>query len=137
MSFALVRHAGYKISTGSLTAQAIESARDLATKLKELGGTWREIRVSPSRRTKEMGTILAEELHLSLEIDERLDTDGNFVEFLPPKEQHGCIFVSHLPIITQVLRSWSRYFKQSEPPLTEVANGYIVDAEKKIIKPIR
>lgn len=134
--FALIRHAGYSISSGSLTQEGVDTTLALSNQLKTTGIEWKEIRTSPSTRTKDTATILANHLKIPLDIDHRISPDGNFVELLPPTEPDRIIFISHVPIITKMLRTWSRAFNQEEPPLTEVAGGYIVDPQKQTITPI-
>lgn len=135
--FAIIRHAGYHLSSGSLTLQAEDLAKQVAEHLKTTQAEWREIRVSPSTRTRETGAIIASVLGLPVEVDQRLDTDGDIHDLIPPTEPQNIIFISHLPVITQMLRRWSRYFQQEEPPLVEVATGYLVDPQTKTMKLIK
>ena len=100
-------------------------------------GKWKEARTSPVPRTKETAVILAQALDIPVETDERVSMEGNFVDLLPPTEPNGIIFISHLPVLTQILRVWSKLFHLEEPPLTEEASGYLVDPESKTIIPVR
>jgi phosphohistidine phosphatase SixA len=134
--FALVRHAGYHLGSGALTPDGSGQALALAEALKGIDG-WKEIRVSPTTRTHETGHILAEALEIPMIEDVRVGMDGDLVDLLPPTEPNQIIFVSHLPVINRWLRSWSKEFNQSEPPLTEIGCGYLIDPESKTIKPLR
>jgi broad specificity phosphatase PhoE len=134
--FALIRHAGYHIPSGSLTPEGIQVAERVAGRLNALGVIWKEARASPAHRTTDTGKIITGILEIPLETDERLSTDGNLVELLPPTEPNDIIFVTHLPVITKMLRTWSRFFHQDEPPLTEVGGGYLVDPITKRITSI-
>lgn len=130
--FALIRHAEYNISSGSLTESAEAAVLSLARHLKECPCTWNEVRTSPSPRTHETATIIANVLNIPIYDDPRISMDGNYVDLLPPTEPQNIIFVSHLPVLTQMLRTWSHHFQQEEPPLTQLTSGYIVDTEKKM-----
>lgn len=132
--FALVRHAGYRIGSGSLTPEGQAQALVLAKALSEAGTAWTEIRTSPTSRTRETAAILAKELSLKVIEDQRISVDGELADLLPPTEPHGIIFVSHLPVLNRMLRAWSGEFGQEEPGLTEIAGGFLIDtAKKKII----
>ncbi len=134
--FAFVRHAGYYISTGSLTQEGEVEAKKLAERLRDLSGAWKEIHVSPATRTQETAVIIGRELGIPLKVDPRLESGTNLVALFPPNEPEANIFVTHLPVITNVIRIWSRHFQMPEPPLTEISNGYLVDPIAKTIKPI-
>lgn len=131
--FALIRHAEYNIRSGSLTESSEAAVLSLARHLKEYSQGWNEVRASPSPRTHETAAIIAHFLNISLYDDPRISMDGNYVDLLPPTEPQNIIFISHLPVITQMLRTWSRYFQQEEPPLTQLTSGYIVEPETKKI----
>ena len=133
--FALVRHAGYHLGSGALTPDGSGQALDLAKAIRERG-TWKEVRVSPTLRTRETGQIIASLLEIPMVEDDRIGMDGDLVDLLPPTEPNEIIFVSHLPVLSKWLRAWSREFKQEEPPLTEIACGYVVRPEEKRIGPI-
>jgi phosphohistidine phosphatase SixA len=134
--FALIRHAAYSIGGGSLSTEGMNDARSLAKQLASSSDAWKEIRTSPISRAHETAAILGQEMRVSVESDERLNMDGNIVDLLPPTEPNGIIFVSHLPVLTHMLRAWSKSFNQEEPPLTLEACGYLIDPEKKTILPI-
>lgn len=134
--FALIRHAAYNIGSGSLSSQGMDDARSLAMQLKASGHAWKEIRTSPISRAQETASILGQEMHAPVEPDERINMDGNIVDLLPPTEPNGIIFVSHLPVLTHMLRAWSKSFNQEEPPLTRESCGYLIDPDKKTIVPI-
>lgn len=134
--FALIRHSGYDLGTGSLTSEGLADAQALAKRLADMGQVWKVIRTAPATRSKETGQAIAQVLGLEMEVDMRISTDGNALDYLPPNVPRGVIFVSHLPVITRMLRIWSRYFSREEPPLVDVACGYIVDAENKTIQAI-
>ncbi len=131
--FALIRHAAYDIGSGSITPKGVEDTRALANFLRSAGVVWREVRTSPTSRTQETANILGAELGLPVEIDERISMDGNYVDLLPPTEPTDIIFVSHLPVLTQMLRAWSKAFSREEPPLTHEGCGYLVDPPKRTI----
>jgi len=133
--FALIRHAGYHLGSGSLTPDGSGQAFDLADRVKS-AGTWREVRVSPTARTHETGSILAKALGVPLVEDDRIGMDGDLRDLLPPTEPDGIVFVSHLPVLSKWLRAWSKEFVQEEPPLTEIACGYFISPSEKTIKPI-
>lgn len=133
--FSLIRHAGYHLGTGSLTPDGTADAKRLAESLKA-GGDWHEIRTSPSARTRETANILASELGIPVISDERLGMDGSVLDLLPPTEPDGIIFVSHLPVLTKMLRAWSKEFRIEEPPLTEIASGYFVDPSSRSIRAV-
>ena len=135
LMFALIRHAGYRLASGSLTPDGERMTGVLAEQLRQHGG-WHEVRVSFTERTQETGAILAQVLALPMVTDDRIGMDGDLQDLLPPTEPHGIIFVSHLPILTKMLRAWAKRFGFDEPPLTEVARGYLVDPEAKRIIPI-
>jgi len=133
--FALIRHAGYHIGSGSLTPDGNGQALALADAVKA-AGAWREVRVSPTTRTHETGAILAKALDIPLVEDDRIGMDGDMRDLMPPTEPEGIVFVSHLPVLSKWLRAWSKEFHQEEPPLVEIASGYFVDPSNKTIKPI-
>lgn len=135
LMFALIRHAGYRLASGSLTPDGERMTGVLAEQLRQQGG-WHEVRVSFTERTQETGTILAQALNVPMVTDDRIGMDGDLQDLLPPTEPHGIIFVSHLPILTKMLRAWAKRFGFDEPPLTEVARGYLVDPEAKRFIPI-
>ncbi|MSR85179.1 histidine phosphatase family protein [Candidatus Uhrbacteria bacterium] len=134
--FALVRHAGYQHANGNITPEGTQAATFLAQQLHALNIPWREIRTSPSARTRETGNIIGKILELPIEVDERIGMVGNLIDLLPPTEQNNIIFISHLPVLTKLLSAWSRVFQQEEPPLTEIASGYVVDPINKQIRRI-
>lgn len=133
--FALIRHAGYHIGSGSLTPDGNGQALALAEAVRS-AGSWREIRVSPTTRTQETGTIFSRVLAVPMVLDERIGMDGDLRDLLPPTEPDGIVFVSHLPVLSKWLRSWSKEFGCDEPPLTEIASGYLIDPEQKRIRPV-
>jgi len=143
--FALIRHAGYHLGDGSLTPDGARDTDALAEALRA-AGTWSEIRSSPSARTQETAGILGEAIGIPVIIDERIGMDGDLSDLLPPAigearqgrltEPQGIIFISHLPTLSRWLRAWSKSFGQDEPPLTEIACGYVVDPEAKAIIPV-
>lgn len=133
--FALIRHAGYHLGSGSLTPDGNGQALALADRVKAVG-EWREVRVSPSERTRETGAVIANAVGTTIIEDDRIGMDGNLVDLLPPTEPQGIIFVSHLPVISKWLRAWSKEFGQGEPPLTEIAGGYLIDPASRTIRPI-
>ncbi len=134
--FALIRHAEYDIGSGLLTDRGREDAHTLVRQLVDTRSQWQDIRTSPVSRCRETASILGQGLNLSVIDDGRLAMDGNNVDLLPPTEPHGCIFVSHLPVLTGMLRLWSKRFHQQEPPLTKESSGYVIDPERKMITPI-
>lgn len=134
LMFCLIRHAGYHSGTGSLTPKGSQEAELLAAKLQEANPNWRQVRTSPAARTRETALIIGKALSIPVETDERISADGNAVDLLPPTEPKDIIFVSHLPVITKMLRSWSTRFKQDEPPLTNIASGYLVDPDHEEIR---
>ncbi len=134
--FALIRHAEYNIVSGSLTKDAEEATLALAERLKATPHAWTVVRTSPTPRAHETAALIARSLNISLVDDPRLGMDGNYVDLLPPTEPKNTIFVSHLPVLTQMLRTWSKHFRQEEPPLTQLTSGYLVDPEKKSFTPM-
>ena len=135
--FAILRHAGYHLGDGSLTDHGIQAAQQLAEALARVSSSWREVHASPTPRTQQTAHLIAELLHLQVVTDERTSMDGNFVELLPPTSPDHIIFVSHLPVLTKLLRIWSRAFHIDEPPLTEVASGYLIDPQTKTIQSVK
>ena len=127
--FALIRHAGYQMVSGSLTSDGISAAKALVEHLHRNGIRWEGICSSPSKRTLETAAVIGQELSLTIDIDERVGMEGNIVELLPPDEPRYKIIVSHLPILTKLLRAWSRKLQQDEPPLTEMGHGYLIDPD--------
>jgi len=134
--FAIIRHAGYHLGSGALTPEGASDVLTLAKKLLATGTQWCEIRTSPTTRTRETAFILGQEMSVPVEVDDRLSTDGNITDILPPTEPRNIAFISHLPVITHMLRAWSRAFGMEEPPLTEVACGYLIQPDIKIITPL-
>lgn len=135
--FALIRHAGYRIATGSLTSEGNGQALALAQAIKNTGGSWKEIRTSPTARTRETAAIVGKALALPVIEDDRLGVDGELSDLLPPTQPDGIIFVSHLPVLNRMLRAWSREFGSEEPPLTDIASGYLVDPEKRLFSALK
>ncbi|MFA6429264.1 MAG: phosphoglycerate mutase family protein [Patescibacteria group bacterium] len=135
--FAIIRHAGYSLSSGSLTIEGETDAVALAQKLLDINEEWQEIRTSPTTRTRETAAIIGSTLQKPVEIDGRLNTDGNLTDLLPPYEPINIAFISHLPIITYLLRAWSKVFGIEEPPLTNVACGYLIIPDDKKIIPLK
>lgn len=133
--FALIRHAGYHIGNGSLTEEGAQDIDKLAVALRNVG-PWKEIRTSPSTRTRETAEILSEVLDIPMTVDERIGMDGDLSDLLPPTEPDGIVFVSHLPILSRWLRAWSALFGVDEPPLTEIACGYIVNTQSRELIPV-
>ena len=133
--FALIRHATYDNCTGSLTEDGVLGAKRFATMLKERGETWKEIHTSPSTRTRMTAEIIGEILGIPIKLDDRLGMEGRVVDLLPPSEPHGNIFITHLPILTRMLRAWSHIFHTDEPPMVDICSGYLVDTEhEKLIQ---
>lgn len=130
--FALIRHAGYHLGNGSLTPSGAEDVNVLGEVLRG-SGPWSEIRCSPSTRTQETASILSKILNIPITVDERVGMDGDLSDLLPPTEPHGIIFISHLPVLSRWLRAWSKALNKEEPPLTEIACGYVIDIEAKTI----
>ncbi len=135
--FAAVRHAGYHIGTGSLTPEGHGQALALAKAIRASGDAWKEVRTSPSARTKETASIIGGELGIPVVEDTRIGVDGDLSDLLPPTEPNGIIFVSHLPVLSRMFRAWSKEFGQEEPPLTDIAAGCLVLPESREIKQIR
>ncbi len=135
--FALIRHAGYRIATGSITPEAQEHVLALAEVIKGASGDWKEIRTSPATRTRETAAIIGKYLSIPVVEDDRIGVDGELSDLMPPTEPKGIIFVSHLPTISRMLRAWSQLFGQDEPPLTDIATGYVVDPEGRKISPLK
>ncbi len=134
--FALIRHAGYQIGNGSLTPDGVAESLGLAESLRQLG-PWTELRASPSSRTMETAAIIAKTLAIPMTADDRIGMDGDLSDLLPPTEPHGLIFVSHLPILSRWLRFWSKAFDMEEPPITDIACGYLIDTEARTILQVR
>lgn len=134
--FALIRHAEYDIISGSLSKTAEASTLALADRLQTFPCAWTEVRTSPTPRAFETAAIISRSLAIPVIRDPRIGMDGNYVDLLPPTEPKNMIFISHLPILTQMLRTWSRFFHQEEPPLTQLATGYLVDPDKKEFTPV-
>ena len=131
--FILIRHAGYNVGTGALTEEGVLCAKLFAETIKERGNGWKEIHTSPATRTKMTAEIIGNTLDVPVKFDARLGMEGNIVDLLPPSEPHQNIFVSHLPILTRLLRAWSNQFKIEEPPMVDICTGYIIDTEQKSI----
>lgn len=131
--FALIRHAGYQFLSGSLTSDGIRATEDLAHRLQATSIPWEGIWTSPTTRTQETAQVISKNLQIGIDIDERISIQGNCVELLPPEEPRNKILVSHLPVLTKMLRFWSRYCRQEEPHLPEVGHGYLIDPEQKKI----
>ena len=129
--FAFIRHAGYDTISGALTEEGKVCANQFARTIKARGNGWKEIRTSPATRTKMTAEILGKELNLPVIIDERIGMEGNIVDLLPPTEPHDIIFVTHLPILNKILRSWSDQFHQDEPPMVNICTGYIINPEER------
>jgi phosphohistidine phosphatase SixA len=134
--FVAVRHAGYRIGTGSLTPEGHGQALALAAAIREAGTVWKEIRTSPTARTKETAAIIARELGIPVVEDARIGVDGDLSDLLPPTEPSGIIFVSHLPVLSRMFRAWSKEFGREEPPLTDIAAGWLVLPESREIRQI-
>ncbi len=133
--FALIRHAAYDSGTGALTEEGIICAKKFANTIKERGNGWKEIHTSPATRTKMTAEIIGEVLGIPVKIDARLSMEGQIVDLLPPSEPHGNIFITHLPILTRMLRSWSNIFHTDEPPMVDICSGYIIDTKhEKLIR---
>lgn len=129
--FAFIRHAGYDIRSGALTEEGKLRAKAFALMLRERGNGWKEIRTSPATRTKMTAEILGDVLQLPVEVDSRIGMEGNIVDLLPPTEPHDIIFITHLPILTKILRAWSSIFDKEEPPMVDICSGYIINTEQK------
>ncbi len=134
--FAIIRHAGYTISSGSLTGEGLEAARSLAENLAAYPG-WKEVRVSPTARTEETGHAISDKLRVTMIADDRLGMDGDLSDLMPPTEPHGLIFVSHLPIITKYMAKWAKRMNLDEPGMTEIACGWLIDTDAHTIKPLK
>lgn len=132
--FAFIRHAGYHVDSGTLTEEGTACARSVAKKLLDVPVAWTEIRTSPTLRTQQTGAILSEQLHIPIVVDDRVGMDGSLSDLLPPTEPHGIIFVSHLPVTTRMIRAWSLLFKQEEPPMPDVACGYLIDTKQRTLQ---
>ncbi|KAA0206850.1 histidine phosphatase family protein [Candidatus Uhrbacteria bacterium] len=135
--FAAVRHAGYRIGTGSLTPEGHGQALALARAIREAGSAWKEVRTSPTARTHETAAIIASELGIPVIDDDRIGVDGDLSDLLPPTEPSGIIFVSHLPVLNRMFRAWAKRFGQEEPPLTDIAAGCLVDPDRNSFTAIR
>lgn len=131
--FAFIRHAGYDIGTGALTEEGKLCAEQFAMMLKERGNGWKEIHTSPATRTKMTADILGEILGIPVKVDARLGMEGNIVDLLPPSEPHQNIFITHLPILTRMLRAWSIAFRADEPAMVNICSGYIVDTDTRTL----
>lgn len=134
--FVLIRHAGYSLTDGSLTTDGAEATHRLAARLHATGNAWKIIQTSPARRTQETATIISQELGVPISPDTRISTKGNCVDFFPPHEPQDTILISHLPVITKLLRRWSNAFGEDEPPFTEMGHGYVIDPEQQTILPL-
>ncbi len=122
--------------TGTLTSEGRGQALVLVEAIKAAPCVWTEIRTSPAARTRETAVIIGEQLSIPVIEDNRLGVDGDPSDLMPPTEPKGIIFVSHLPILSRMLRAWSKLFVQNEPPLTEVACGYLINPEERKITPL-
>lgn len=134
--FCLIRHAEYLHETGALTPDGAEEVARLAEVLRAANPEWRGIRASDVTRTRETANILAQLLDLPMALDARIFMEGDLGELLPPGEPVDAIFITHLPVITRMLRIWSRYLGLEEPPMAEHASGYLVDPKRRLIQPI-
>ncbi len=134
--FSVIRHAGYHLGTGSLTPVGSTDSETLAKALVAAYPAWREIRTSSVARTRETSQVLSKILSIPVETDERIGMDGDIGDLLPPTEPHDIIFVTHLPVITKMLRAWSTSFGIDEPALTEIASGYLIDPSARTITTI-
>ncbi len=134
--FALIRHAEYAIGSGSLTERGRVDAQHLAELLAQTIPSWLELHTSPAPRCTETAAIIGVVLQLPVIQDPRIAMDGNHVDLLPPTEPHDLIFVSHLPVLTSMLRTWAKQFRQAEPPLTQEATGYLIDPSHNLISTI-
>lgn len=134
--FAFVRSSIYDSQAGALAKGGVDCAKQLAAALKKIGNGWTSIRTSPAKRTLMTAELLGQELGVPVQIDERIGMEGNIVDLMPPTEPHKIIFVTHLPILTRMLRSWSLRFKIEEPSLAERGTGYLVDTEHGQLIPV-
>jgi|GEM_PF-1368535 len=135
--FALIRHAAYDSGTGALTEEGIFCAQQIAYVLKQQGNTWKEIHTSPSTRTKMTADIIGGILNIPVKLDDRLGMEGQIVDLLPPNEPCNNIFITHLPILTRLLRSWSNLFHINEPGMMDICSGYTIDTEQEQITSIK
>lgn len=92
---------------------------------------------SPTMRTRETATIFGMILGIPVHVDDHLASNVHITEYLPPIEPMQTILITHLPVATHVLRAWSRFFDQEEPPLIEVACGYLIHPSAKQILAIK
>jgi broad specificity phosphatase PhoE len=129
--FAFIRHADYDTLSGALTKDGVDCARRFAKALKKRESGWESIRTSPSTRTFMTAEILGEELGIPVHVDTRIGMEGSIVDLMPPTEPHNIIFVTHLPVLTRMLRSWAQQFRKDEPSLIEICTGYLIDTENK------
>lgn len=134
--FCLIRHAEYRHTTGFLTPEGSDYVKKLAEALVMVDSDWNKILTSDVTRTRETASILGETLGIPVEVDDRISMEGDLGDLLPPTDLRNLILVTHLPVITRMLRVWSRHFGQNEPPMIQHASGYIVDPEAKKISPI-
>ncbi|MCR4256082.1 MAG: histidine phosphatase family protein [Candidatus Uhrbacteria bacterium] len=134
--FAAVRHTGYHIGTGLLTPEGRGQALALAAAIRAAGEVWKEVRTSPTARTRETAAIIAQELGIPVVEDVRIGVHGDLSDLLPPTEPSGIIFVSHLPVLSRMFRAWSKEFGLEEPSLTDIAAGCLVLPEAREIRQI-
>ncbi len=122
--------------TGTLTSEGRGQVLVLVEAIKAAPCVWTEIRTSPAARTRETAAIIGEQLSIPVIEDKRLGVDGDPSDLMPPTEPKGIIFVSHLPILSRMLRAWSNLFVQEEPSQTDVACGYLISPEERKITPL-
>lgn len=122
--------------TGTLTSEGRGQVLVLVEAIKAAPCVWTEIRTSPAARTRETAAIIGEQLFIPVIEDKRLGVDGDPSDLMPPTEPKGIVFVSHLPILSRMLRAWSDLFTQEEPPQTDVACGYLISPEERKITPL-
>ncbi|MFA5935866.1 MAG: histidine phosphatase family protein [Patescibacteria group bacterium] len=101
---ALVRHGSYNTETGELDEKGREDARAVASSLREKE-EWTRIVTSPSRRTAETGRIIANEIGIPMETDERWAEMSKHRERLAELTP-GTIYVTHLPILRGLVAGW-------------------------------
>ncbi|MEO5928069.1 MAG: histidine phosphatase family protein [Patescibacteria group bacterium] len=100
---ALVRHGSYDTATGSLDDLGRRQAKLISDGLR--GRAWQQVVTSPSPRCVETAQTIADELGITVAIDENWGEDSTKTA----RDQtinDLTVYVSHLPILKEMAPDW-------------------------------
>lgn len=130
----LIRHGSYSLRSGALDELGITQAKAIGEYLAAYAKPTM-IYHSPAQRTTEMAKLIAERLHVPIQVDLSLSEKGLPSSYGPPfLDNTYTIAVTHLPTIRHILQLWASYWRIDPPEDISIASVFMIDPANSAIE---